>query len=132
MKAFVVILGAFILSEAHASSWTQLKCSNSDGSVKWQTGHHEDSIELKYSNFVEGTLTLDMDQVNITFGKSTTIKEKLFKTCHRSVQGQVFASEVKITASEKHPYILRSHFPENRVQAEVICTKVTTVEHACD
>jgi|GEM_PF-5007795 hypothetical protein len=132
MKVFVVFFAALTLSQAQAASWTQLKCSNSDGSVKWQSGYHEDSMELKYSNFVEGTLTLDMDQINVAFIKSTTLKQKLFKTCHRSVQGHVFASEVKITASEKHPYILKSHFPENQVQAEVICTKITTVEHACN
>jgi hypothetical protein len=132
MKAFAVILGALILSEVQAASWTQIKCSNSDGSVKWQEGHQEDAMELKYSNFVEGTLALDLDQVNVVFLKTTTIKEKLFKTCHRSVQGQVFVADVKITASEKNPYILRSHFPENKVKAEVICTKVTTVEHACN
>lgn len=126
MKAFVVILFAVLVSNAHA--WTSTKCSSSDGSALWQVGVDNDYISLKYSNFVEGFLTLEIEQVNIEMTKEVILREKTFRTEQTVGSVRVYAGSVKITASEKHPDVLRSQFPENKVVTEVICT--TTVANA--
>jgi hypothetical protein len=121
MKAFVVVVLFLIISNAQAS-WMATKCSNSDGSVVWERGHDQNIIHLKYSNFVAGTLTLDMEQVKIDMRKEITIREKKIHNCNYAAITRVYAGKVSITASEKHPYVLQGQFPLNRVETEVICT----------
>lgn len=130
MKSLTLVLFSLLLSNAHAG-WVEMKCSNSDGSVRWQKGVDEDLIHLKYSNFIEGTVTFELDKVHIEMKKTVTLREKSFKDCRYEGKGRVFAGKVRIIGSEKHPNILRSYFPENRVQTEVICTTVETIPTEC-
>ena len=81
MKALSTVLLALIVSNSYA--WTGVKCSNSDGSVNWETGKDEELINLKYANFVEGTLTLPVEQVSIQFKKEVTIREKTVREYQR-------------------------------------------------
>lgn len=132
MKSFALVAFSFFLATAHASSWITTKCSNSDGSVKWETGGQDrDLIHLKYSNFIEGVLSLEIEKVSIILSKEVTLREKHFKDCRLEAKGRVFAGKVRIVGSEKHPHVLRSQFPENRVQTEVICTTVQTRQNDC-
>lgn len=131
MKAVFAILTLIIGFNAHAS-WMGIKCSNSDGTVKWETGFQEDKVRLKYSNFVEGTLELEPSEVIMSFGKEVVIREKQIKECHYAGMVKVTASRVRISASDKNPEALRSHFPENKVTTEVICTKVVTNTLPCE
>lgn len=130
MKTFGIIVFSLFLTNAHAS-WLTTKCSNSDGTVTWENGHNQNLINLKYANFVEGTLTLEMEKVNVKFQKDVTLKETAFRSCSAAGTARVYAGKVKITGSEKHPDVLRSQFPENRVQTEVICTTIVTTDLPC-
>lgn len=132
MKAFALILLAFSVSQVRAESWVETKCSNSDGTVKWESGSQDqDLIHLKYSNFVAGTLSLDIKKVSIQFSKDVTLNQRSFNTCQTMGQGRVYAGKVKIVAADKHPDVLRSHFPDNKVQTEVICTTVVSEPSEC-
>lgn len=121
MKIFVSIFLALFLNQSHASYFAT-QCSNSSGTVYWETGHNSNSISLKYANFVDGTLTLFIDQVKIDFLKEITISEKNFRGCGFSAETKVYAGSVKITAGELNPDVLRGQFPDNKVETEVICT----------
>lgn len=129
MKALSTVLLALFVSNSYA--WTGVKCSNSDGSVNWETGTDAEAINLKYANFVEGTLTLPVEQVSIQFKKEVTIREKTIRNCEMTSTKKVFAGNVKIVAADKHPDVLRSQFPENKVETEVICTMIKTTELPC-
>lgn len=130
MKTFTALLTFFLVAGAEAS-WMNTKCSNSDGTVTWEKSHDQNLINLKYANFVEGTLTLEMEQVNVQFSKEFTLKEKVFRNCSVAGSSRVYAGKVKITGSEKHPDVLRSQFPENKVQTEVICTTTVMTDLPC-
>jgi hypothetical protein len=133
MKAFALVLIAVSFAGgAAARTWVATNCSNSNGSVKWVSGDaHADKINLKYSNFVEGTLVLELEKVNIEFMSELVLRERTFRACPASGLARVFAGKVRITGSEKFPNVLRSQFPENRVQTEVICTTVETESRDC-
>jgi hypothetical protein len=130
MKAFGVVLLSLVVSNAHAS-WMSTKCSNSDGSVYWEAGSDKNEINLKYSNFVEGFLTLDVAQVSIKMSKVVTIQDKSYRSCFSAAKKRVFAGSVKIVASDKSPDILRSQFPENKVETDVICTTIMNNQVQC-
>lgn len=132
MKAFGVLLLSLIVSNAHASSWTDTKCSNSDGTVTWSHGSDDSQINLKYANFVEGTLTLNVEQVSIQMSHEVTIRAKSIKECSYKASKRVYAGKVKIVAADKHPDVLRSQFPENKIFTEVICTTITHEKTPCD
>ncbi len=119
---FLLSFVFFIFSTHGYAAWTTTNCSNSDGSVKWQSGQEDELIDLKYSNFVEGFLTLNIDQVNIEFKQNTSLRTKKIKNHNMSGTERVYAASIKITASEKHPDILRSQFPKNMIETDVICT----------
>jgi DNA-directed RNA polymerase specialized sigma subunit len=132
MKAFALVLFALTLSNARAESWVETKCSNSDGTVKWESGvENKDIIHLKYSTFVEGTLSLDVNKVSIQFAKDITLNERSFNTCQTMGKGRVYAAKVKIVAADKHPEVLRNYFPDNKVQTEVICTTIVSEPSDC-
>lgn len=132
MKALVTVLLSLIVSNSYAESWTAIKCSNSDGSVIWEKGTQIDEINLKYANFVEGTLTLPVEQVNIQLNKEVTIREKTIRDCNMVSTKRVFAGSVRIVAADKHPDVLRSQFPLNKVETEVICTRISTSTLPCE
>lgn len=130
MKALAVVLISLIATNTHAS-WMATKCSNSDGTVTWESGHDLNEINLKYANFVEGTLTLEMDKVNVEFSKEVTVSQKTIRTCTHAAHKRVYAGKVKITGSEKNPDVLRGQFPLNKVETEVICTLLVNNELPC-
>lgn len=132
MKALATVLLTLIVSNSYAASWTAVKCSNSDGTVNWEAGTHVDEINLKYANFVEGTLTLPVEQVSIQLKQEVTIREKTIRDCHAVSTKRVFAGNVKIVAADKHPDVLRGQFPLNKVETEVICTRISTTSLPCE
>jgi hypothetical protein len=131
MKFLLSTLIFLLISNAHANIQST-KCTNSDGSVKWETGQEKNKIDLKYSNFIEGILVLDIEQVKIQYLNELTLDEKSFKNCHYSVLSKVYAGKIKITASPKDPDVLRSQFPLNKIETEVICTKMETRSLKCE
>ncbi len=133
MKALaLLVLALSLVSTAFARTWVSTNCSNSSGSVKWVSGHpHADKIDLKYTNFVDGTLVLGLEKVNIEFTSEFLLRERAFRACPTSGISRVIVGKVRITGSEKFPDILRSQFPENKVQTEVICTTMETESRDC-
>lgn len=130
MKAIAVTLLSLSIASAHAS-YMATHCSNAKGTVKWESGHNSNTINLKYSNFIEGTLTLDISQVKIDFQKEVTLSEKNLRTCGYASQERVYAGKVKIKASPEHPDVLRGQFPANKVETEVICTFQANSRASC-
>lgn len=122
MKALIVLFLMSAFSSYADVNYKTLKCSNSDGTVKWESGVNEDLIHLSYSHFVEGVLTLELDQVNIDLEHEILVQEKSIKECTYAALHRVFASKVKITPSDKNPNVMQSLFPENIVETEVICS----------
>lgn len=120
MKIVGILLFTLIAHRAQAS-WMASKCSNSDASVTWKVGEDDDMIHLKYSNFIEGTLSLEIEKVKIDRLRDVTLQERSFRTADYLGSSRVHAGKVRITASEKFPHVLRSQFPENRIITEVIC-----------
>lgn len=127
MKALAILLFTFVATNSYAS-WTGTRCSNSDGSVTWESGDDLNLIKMKYYNFVEGTLTLAIDQVNVEISKEVTVFQKSLRNCDLSSHKRVYAGKVKITASDKNPDVLRGQFPLNKVETEVICTQLVNNE----
>lgn len=121
MKALAVLFVSLMLSNAHAS-YMATHCSNAKGTVTWETGSDMNTINLKYANFVEGTLTLDLEQVDIEFPNEIVISEKTASTCEFMSHTKVYAGKVRITPAKDHPNVLRGNFPENMVETEVICS----------
>ena len=130
MKLFGVVLLSLIVSHAHASSM-ETKCSNSDGSVIWRSGLDNNQIHLKYSNFVEGTLTLGFDQVSVQMDREVALLNKSIRSCRSAALKRVFAGKVKIVAANKNPDVLRSQFPKNKIETEVICTTIVYSSMPC-
>ncbi len=130
MKCFALAVLLFSLSAS--ADWTGVECSNSDRSVNWKSGFGEDLINLKYSNFVEGTLTLKLPEVNIAFSNEVVLKERSYRSCQNETRGKIFAADIEITASEKSPEVLRSQFPYNKIETTVICTVITKEDTPCD
>ncbi len=131
MKALATIVLSLFVSNSFAEV-TSLKCSNSDGTVAWETGTENDVINMKYANFVEGTLTLPIEEVSIQFAKEITITQKTVRNCEITATRRVFAGKVKIVAADKTPDVLRSQFPENKVVTEVICTMISNTALPCE
>lgn len=131
MKVFIVVILFISLGQVQASEYKSTKCSNSDGSVVWQSGDQEETIQLKYSHFIEGTLVLDLDQVHIKLEQEILVQEKSIKECTYAALTRVFASKVLITPADKNPDILISLFPQNKVETEVICTFQMTAPRYC-
>jgi hypothetical protein len=125
MKVLILVLLALVVSNSYASQKV-MKCSNSDGSVSWESGPEIDEINLKYSNFVEGTLHLPLEQVSIKFKSKIPLREKTIRHLNKSSTKKIFAGRIRILASMKHPDVLRGQFPQNKVETEVICTKILT------
>lgn len=131
MKA-LILMSVFLSTLAHANTpFKAMKCSNSDGTVTWEYGLSEDLINLKYSHFVEGTLTLNLDQVKIKLEQEILVKEKRVQECSFAALSKVFASKVIIKPADKNPYVLQSLFPENKIETEVICTFQINTPRSC-
>lgn len=121
MKTLAVLVVSLMLSSAHAS-YMSTHCSNAKGTVTWESGSDSNSINLKYANFVEGTLTLDLEKVDIEFPNEIVITEKTSSACDYMSHSRVYAGKVRITPAKDHPHVLRGNFPENMVETEVICS----------
>lgn len=130
MKTLTMILCSLLISTAHASYQT-VRCSNSTGSVTWESGYDDNTIHLKYSNFIEGTLSLPLEKVKIIFDKEVVLKERKIQRCDFSSSYKVFAGAVKIMPADAHPDVLIGHFPDNRVKTEVICTEIMNSDRPC-
>ena len=124
-----IILFFSLCNYCFAASWTTTNCSSSDGAIKWELGTAHEGIKLRYSNFIEGTLELSPEEVNIDLFKTVVFSEELFKDQEVSAVKMVTVARARITASEKHPEILDSHFPGNQIEGDVLCTSVLVKEN---
>lgn len=133
MKSFGTLFTILSLSSVWAQSpdWTIQKCSNSDGSVIWESNHDQNEIRLKYANFVEGILYLKLDEVKINYLETKTLDDQTSKNCTKEHKRKVVASKILITPAQRFPNVLRSHFPDNMISTEVICTEVSARSSSC-
>jgi hypothetical protein len=112
------------ISYSFAESSMTTSCSSSDGAIRWQLGSADERVDLQYSNFIEGTLELEVEDVSIDLINEITFSEEEFKEEDIFALKKVTVARALITASEKHPDVLKGQFPQNKVEGEVICTRI--------
>lgn len=116
---FILALASFVvLSSAHASYFAT-HCSNSQASVKWETGHNSNT--LTYKNY-ESEKVINFYEVKVDIQKETVIREERIHRCGYSSFTRVFAGKAVITPSEDHPTALDFLDGEKKIETEVICT----------
>jgi hypothetical protein len=121
MKAIAITVFSLLFSYAQASTFSTY-CSNSSGSVFWDTGHASNSITLKYYTHEENKLTLPLNEVHIQFENQITLEENEVKECGFYSKTKVYAGKVIITESETSPNSLMNILNERVIKTDVICT----------
>lgn len=125
----LVVLFAFVMP-VHAA-YMSLSCSNATGTVIWEEGENANLARLTYNGFVTGVLDIDRNKLSITKKEEVTLREQLLSQCDAQSSMTTFAARVVITPSADHPDALMSYFPENRIEADVICEKIVSNHADC-
>lgn len=125
----LLFLFAFVMP-AHAS-YVSLSCSNATGTVIWEEGENSNLARLTYDGFVSGVLDLETAKLSIELKEQVTLRERLLSQCGAQSSLTTFAARVAITPSPEHPDALLSYFPDNRIEADVICEKIMSGRSDC-
>lgn len=130
MKFFVLVLTSLFLMPAYAS-FISLSCSNATGTVIWEEGDNTNMARLTYNGFVTGILDVERAKLTIENGESVTLRDQLLSQCGANSSMTTFATHVKITPAPKFPDVLLSYFPDNVIEADVICEKIVSAQADC-
>ncbi len=122
MKFFVLLILTTFFPLAHASYFAT-SCSNSSGSVLWESGQIANHIQFQYySPRGQVIATLPMFQVTIDFKEKLTIKNEEIRKCGLISITQVYIGKILILPAPEYPDALNFLNSDNQVQTEVICT----------
>jgi hypothetical protein len=121
MKAIAITVFSLLFSYAQASTFSTY-CSNSSGSVFWETGHTSNTITFKYYTNEENRLTLPIHEVHIQFENEKILEENEVKECGFYSKTKVYAGKVIISESETSPNSLINTLNERVIKTDVICT----------
>jgi hypothetical protein len=124
----IALLIAFVMP-AHA--FVSLSCSNATGTVIWEEGDNSNLARLKYDGFVTGVLDVERAHLMIEKKEEVTLREQLLAQCGASSSMITFAKKVVITPAADYPDALQSHFPDNKIVADVICEKIVSSQANC-
>ncbi len=125
----IALLIAFVMP-AHAA-FVSLSCSNATGTVIWEEGDNSNVARLTYDGFVTGVLEVERAHLVIERKEEITLREQLLAQCGASSSMVTFASKVVITPAAGHPDALQSHFPDNKIVADVICEQIVSSQANC-
>lgn len=121
MKLLLALSTLFAFSSAHASYFAT-HCSNSDTSVKWETGHNSNTMTVKHYDTEEREVVIPYFDLKFKFASETVLREERIHRCGLASHTRVFAGKVIITASEHNPTALDFLGEKKLIETEVICT----------
>lgn len=120
MKFISITVLSLMISMAHASTEYKIQCSNSNATVKWESGDNTtNTISLK--NIKEGTMTLDLRHVRINFKVETTLDVQETNVCGLYKKTHIYAGKVHISPSSEYPRDLTRVSESNEIETEVLC-----------
>lgn len=128
------ILTAAFLSLSMASAeaaFISLHCSNATGTVIWEEGNTKNIARLTYDGFVTGAIEVEREHLEITLQEEVTLRDQLLSQCGVNSTLTTFAARTQIVPAEGHPDVLQSYFPDNKIEADVICERITSTEANC-
>ena len=125
----LAVLFAFVMP-AHAA-YISLSCSNATGTVIWEEGENMNLARLTYDGFVTGVLDIERQKLKIERKEEVTLRDQLLAQCGTQSTMTTFAARVIITPAAEHSDVLMSYFPENRIEADVICEKIVSNQADC-
>lgn len=125
----LVVFFAFVMP-VHAA-YVSLSCSNATGTVIWEEGENTNLARLTYNGFVTGVLDIERHKITIAKKEEVTLRDQLLSQCGTHSTMTTFAARVIITPAADHPDALMSYFPENRIEADVICEKIVSNQADC-
>lgn len=115
MKTLFVALIALAASNVQASYFAT-HCSNANGSVKWETGHNSNSIQIKVYTDRERTKTLPLNEVKIKLTGEKILKDVQVNDCKISPM----YSSTTITSAKA---VITSSKLDDTTETFVICEK---------
>lgn len=123
MKILIVLASFLAISTAQAS-YFHVKCSNATGTLKWESGHNSNSMDIEYyDNNGSQTLNVKLNEIEISKGTSITLRDEKVSDCavsSISSRTKVTAGRVTITPSQDSPNSL-DKIHGKKIEAEVIC-----------
>jgi hypothetical protein len=128
MKYLTALATLLIFTSAHASYFAT-QCSNSNASIKWETGHN--SNHLYYSQPDMKGVSVSYYKLNAEFLDEVVLREERVHNCGYSSYTKVFAAKVTFTPADQHPNALDFLDGEKKLTVEVICTTHMNGRSAC-
>jgi hypothetical protein len=114
MKLLLALSTLMAFTTAHASYFAT-HCSNSDTSVKWETGHNSNTMTVNETSVPYYDLKVEMTD-------ETVIRSERIHRCGYASSTRVFAGKIVITPSEQNPTALDFLGENKTITTEVICT----------
>lgn len=111
MKIILTLATLLTLGSAHAS-YMATHCSNSDATVRWETGHNSNTLTYQPTRY-DTAEVVDFYQLKIDMVDEAIIREENIHRCGYASSTKVFSAKA----------IIQPWSPEGQViTAEVICT----------
>jgi hypothetical protein len=118
MKHLIALFFLFSLN-AEASYFAN-HCSDSYGSVRWETGHN--SNQLFYKIGEEVVKKVDFHKLEVKFDKEMVVREVNIHRCGFMSRTKVTVATAIITPANEFPNALDFLDGEKKIEAEVLCT----------
>jgi hypothetical protein len=96
MKVIAIILFALFISRADASYFATF-CSNSTGSVSWESGHTSNLLKLKTYTDTEESRYIPLHLVKIEYLNEILLDEKIVRECSFFSKTRIYASRVRLS-----------------------------------
>lgn len=123
MKYLLTLVTFLTLSSAHASYFAT-KCSNSDASVRWETGHNSNTL-------IMGENTIPFYDLVAKYEDEVVIREERIHRCGFASSTKVYTAKVTFTPSEHKPDVLDFLGETKKIEVEVICTNHMNSRAGC-
>lgn len=121
MKLLIVLFISGFSLFSHASYYAT-HCSNSTGSIKWETGHNSNTITFKNYGSDGTDVSLSYYNVSIKMGSEHVLRNENIRRCGYAAFTRVYAGKAVITPAEDHPEALDFLGTDQKLETEVICT----------
>ncbi len=119
MKAFIILLATTALSAQ--ASYNSTKCTNADASISWELSPETRTLTIKDSYLVSGVVQIPFDDLKISFGKKSILKDELLQFCGYATYDKVYSAKISVTSSEEKPESLKQAGLPSIIDTEVIC-----------
>ncbi len=130
MKFVSIVFLLAVVMPVHAA-YVSVSCSNATGSVIWEEGENTNLVRLTYDGFVTGVLEITREKLTIERKEEVNLREQLLSQCGAQSSMTVSAARVVITPAPEFPGVFDSYFPDQRIEADVICEKIVSNQSDC-